>query len=610
MRKAHILRTLVATSLGALVVTGIPAQNAFAATGDVDTYLHQDSGSNQYAVAVDSADFTIASAITMEAWVKPDATCIAAVECEILNKEDSYAMSIYSGQFSYALKAGSWSWQQTGIAAVAGVWQHVALTRAAATATTNFYLNGRLVSTGNANGAGTSGLADSIYNFIVAGRTGQVAGINAGASSYFSGDMDEIKVWQTERTQAQVQSDMTTYGPTNDTNLKLYYDFNDVSGSTISNKASGATSTTQLTLKNSPTFTNLESTTVINGNTKVSTFARTYLSANGWTVPIGISSIDAMVIGGGGGGGNNIGGGGSGGGGYMITGAPTSSGSVIPIRVGFGGAGGRYSAANTKTYDGTTLMNGQDGDSSTVTINGSTYIGGGGPGGPTFWTTMYCGSSGMQTNWAPYGPYVGSGGTGRSGGAGGAPSTTQSVANGSGGYTFDITGSSVTYGSGGGAGAGSPYVMGYGGDGSIGGNGGNPGGNGTNLRGAGGGGGNTSCSVGGIGGSGVVVLRYNAYSGDFTTGKGASFVYRASNALTVTTTAAGKVTFYAKGKVIPGCKNISTVTSTTITATCTWKPSIHTPTLITAILTPTASPSNPVNLSAGYITVTARTGKR
>ena len=526
--------------LASLSLSFTAIQPAYAATGYVDTYLHLDSTATQYVVAADDAGFTIPNAITMEAWIRPDATCVASGECVIMIKENSYALSVVSGKFNFALYNGGWFYYTTGVSARAGIWQHIAFTRPTSTATSKLYINGRLVSTTSAGDAGTSALSDSIYNFSIGARNGLNLGVNAIFASGFTGDIDEVKVWQTERTQTQVQSDMNSYGPTGDSNLKLYYDFNDVSGGVVSNKASGATSGTQLTVKSSPTFTNLDSATVITGNLKISTFGRTYLSANGWPVPIGISSIDAMVIGGGGGGGNNVGGG----------------------------------------------------------------------GGPTYWANSYCAGTGSRSTWAQAGPYVGSGGTGNSGGTGGTPSSTQSTANGSSGYSFNITGATVTYGSGGGSGGGYASAVNGNGADSLGGNGGSPGASGTEGRGAGGGGGYTSCNLGGAGGTGVVVLRYAAYSGDFTTGKGATAVYRTANTLTVTVTSAGKVTFYVKGKAIPGCKSIPTISSTTITASCNWRPSIHIPTPVTAIFTPSASGSSPVSLNAGEINVAARSGKR
>lgn len=59
--------------------------------------------------------------------------------------------------------------------------------------------------------------------------------------------------------------------------------------------------------------------------------------------------------------------------------------------------------------------------------------------------------------------------------------------------------------------------------------------------------------------------------------------YRLPTTLTATTSAAGKVAFYASGKVISGCKRKTATT----TATCSWKPNRHGPVELSAQLTPT-----------------------
>lgn len=56
--------------------------------------------------------------------------------------------------------------------------------------------------------------------------------------------------------------------------------------------------------------------------------------------------------------------------------------------------------------------------------------------------------------------------------------------------------------------------------------------------------------------------------------------------LSVVVSAEGKVTFYANNKFIPGCRAIPT---SSLSATCKWKPSIHGTVTVKATLTPTAS---------------------
>jgi len=71
---------------------------------------------------------------------------------------------------------------------------------------------------------------------------------------------------------------------------------------------------------------------------------------------------------------------------------------------------------------------------------------------------------------------------------------------------------------------------------------------------------------------------------------------------------AGKVTFRANGKIIPGCKGVRTVS---LTATCPWRSSVKGTNQLSAQIIPTEIAENEVATSSNYsITVTPRTGPR
>jgi hypothetical protein len=129
--------------------------------------------------------------------------------------------------------------------------------------------------------------------------------------------------------------------------------------------------------------------------------------------------------------------------------------------------------------------------------------------------------------------------------------------------------------------------------------------------GSGGGGGGTSTYrnyAGYTGASGIIIIAFDAFSGDVSSLDGATF--RSVKQIVVTVTSAGKVTFYANSKKIANCINVPTTGSSTITATCNWSPTQRGATRFIAILTPTASPSNKATIDAGSVFVLNRTGKR
>jgi hypothetical protein len=204
---------------------------------------------------------------------------------------------------------------------------------------------------------------------------------------------------------------------------------------------------------------------------------QTFTTTANWTVPTGVTSINALVVAGGGyGSGGYEGtwnsGGGGGGGGATVGTYSVTPGVVHTVTVG-------NAATNSSLGSLATATRGNNG-----TASGSSNSGSGG-------------SSGGNT------------------GAGGNGIANGTAQNGGSGYTWSDNG--TTYGGGGGGGAGyvgwSDTFAGFGG---AGGGGNGQGGSvnrgaadGTANRGGGGGGGAGNGGGGGAGGSGIVIVRYN-----------------------------------------------------------------------------------------------------
>lgn len=268
---------------------------------------------------------------------------------------------------------------------------------------------------------------------------------------------------------------------------------------------------------------------VLDDGTRVECFLS---GTTNWTVPLGVASINYLVVAGGGGGGaDNAGGGGAGG--MIESPAPlaTTPGDVLTITVGAGGAAGTGVHPNS--------TRGGDGQDSSIARAGADIAravgGGGGGAGQGGRTNGLPGGSGgggageaVSTGGAGTVDQGNSGGNsltalggGGGGGAGaaGSNSNSRAGANGGTGRTSSITGT-ATFFAGGGGGAGDLFSdpQGLGGIGG-GGNGGRPAIAGTPNTGGGGGGG-TFNNVGGAGanadgaggGSGIVVISYRLTS--------------------------------------------------------------------------------------------------
>jgi hypothetical protein len=253
----------------------------------------------------------------------------------------------------------------------------------------------------------------------------------------------------------------------------------------------------------------------------------TFTSSGTFTVPTGLTAVDALVVAGGGGSAFHHDGGGGAGGLVYRPGLPITPGSPISVTVGNGGIGGPSgqsrggdSVFHTLTgkgggsgspgdspptqeggsgaggYHGTTGRPGRPGIQPAQPGDSGTY-GFGNPGGNGFYTSPPTGAQGG-----------GGGGAGAAGNNGG-PNTP---GNGGAGKQYAISGSNVYY-AGGGSGGG--HQNAGGGSGGVGGGGntgsgpGAVGNNGTANRGGGAGGGNDSSPTANrTGGSGIVIVTY------------------------------------------------------------------------------------------------------
>jgi len=276
-----------------------------------------------------------------------------------------------------------------------------------------------------------------------------------------------------------------------------------------------------------------------------------------WTSPVS-GTVDVLVVGGGGAGGGNLGGGG-GAGGVIETTASVSAGTNYTITVGRGGypivagqngvTGTSYNNGTSSSAFGNTAVGGGAGGGGSSSV--AAQSGGSGGGASGYGTSSGgSGTSGQGTSGGSGGggsPAYPGGGGGGAGGSGSAGSNSTGAGAGGPGIVSGITGLNLYYGGGGGGGA---YTSLSGGNGGIGGGGGgasnnaNPGsgggtaensgkpgapfyqvfsghlgqggtggGNAGENTGGGGGGASHQTFASGAGGSGIVVIRYDAALG-------------------------------------------------------------------------------------------------
>jgi sugar lactone lactonase YvrE len=207
--------------------------------------------SNQFFSAPDSPSLSVTGDMTIEAWVKP-ASQPSSGSYTIVSKsnesggQESFGLRYFNNNGTNVLDA--WIDGNPPHATIAktiptGQWTHIAMVYFASAGSITFYVNGVQA------GATQTGLANSIYDSTAAFLIGSYD--DGVPSTLFDGEVDDVRLWATARTQAQISSTMTSELSGSEPNLRAYWKLdNTLSDST----ANGNT----LLNNNSATFENTD----------------------------------------------------------------------------------------------------------------------------------------------------------------------------------------------------------------------------------------------------------------------------------------------------------------------------------------------------------------
>ncbi len=159
---------------------------------------------------------------TVEAWINPTSFNNWA---GIVSKGAFQLMTTNTGTLAILFEDGwSWSWTQTpSVVLNLNQWQHVAASYNASTKETKLYVNGALVHTWTR----TQSYVPNFSTSALAIGTNNGIG-NQPSQPYqrnFIGNIDEVKIWNTVRTDVQVSSNYTTQLAGNESGLLAYYKF-------------------------------------------------------------------------------------------------------------------------------------------------------------------------------------------------------------------------------------------------------------------------------------------------------------------------------------------------------------------------------------------------
>lgn len=190
--------------------------------------LDLESGSSQYASITDASQtgLDLTTALTFEMWLKPESVPVADIYY-FLSKAVSFPLNA-AYQFYYDTQAADtrlYFANSDGAASdslsvsqalTTATWQHIAVTWDGATKTAKFYYNG--TQTGSSQvGTNVASIANTANPFIVGQKN---------TAGFYDGLVDEVRIWNTVRTQTEINNNKSVELVGNESGLVAYWKFN------------------------------------------------------------------------------------------------------------------------------------------------------------------------------------------------------------------------------------------------------------------------------------------------------------------------------------------------------------------------------------------------
>jgi hypothetical protein len=199
-----------------LAIASFANQSAFAQGNTLNF-----DGVDDYVEVPDDAAFAMTAAITVEAWVRTT----SSTEQHITTKNgDAWVLAVNgnnggSGLASFYLNGVSAAWLYGTTNVSDGKWHHIAATWDGALV--SLYVDGALENSVAAAGSITTGVSPVL--------------IGAGSGAfYLNGSVDELRIWDVARTATEVNTGRLNTVSPSATGLVAYYQFDETSGSTLS----------------------------------------------------------------------------------------------------------------------------------------------------------------------------------------------------------------------------------------------------------------------------------------------------------------------------------------------------------------------------------------
>ena len=198
---------------------------------------------NVHVKATNFASFP-SNAITVEFWMQSSDTTKSGTPFSYATATAGDNTFLVYNYRNFQVYVGGIATPATGISANDGQWHHIAVTWTNGTGACRLYRDGMLVYTTNL--AGSTNLPGG--GTLVLGQEQDSVGGKFDATQAFLGQLDEVRIWNRGRTQAEIREDMCHPLTGTESNLVAYYRFDEAAGTTAYDSTDGHNATAQGTV--------------------------------------------------------------------------------------------------------------------------------------------------------------------------------------------------------------------------------------------------------------------------------------------------------------------------------------------------------------------------
>ena len=182
-------------------------------------------GVNDYVQIINPANFPT-TAFSLEMWIKSDNTSKSGTPFSYASSQSDNTLLLYNIRNLSIYLGGQH--KGTGVSFNSGVFHHLAVTWNSSNGLTKLYKDGNMVWTGNI----ASGLSLQSGGSLIFAQEQDNIGGGFDQNQAFDGIMDEVRIWNDVRSQAEIQDYMySELGA--EAGLVGYWNFNEGSGTTV-----------------------------------------------------------------------------------------------------------------------------------------------------------------------------------------------------------------------------------------------------------------------------------------------------------------------------------------------------------------------------------------